>query len=399
MSWKNLVFVLVGGLALAFVPRAEAGDLRIPLPGRSKVTPVQRLNRDGVEAVRKHQLDRAKTLFYRAYLFDPDDPFTLNNLGYIAELEGQIERAQRFYALAAQHPTEAVVDRASTERAEGKPLRAAIRLLSANRAVEAENLLQPMLAVAPTNAFTLNNMGVAKEMQGDVEGALKYYTAAAATHSANPVVVTMSGAWRGKPVSEMAADSARKLRERAQSQESAEARAARLNMRGVSALNRNDWKDARECFRQANVLDPSNAFSLNNLGYLAEMDGDLETAQFYYEKARAGERANALVGLATRRSAEGKRLLEVAQDSDQKVEAGIERAQEVRRQQTGPIELKRRYNQPAADAPTPTPAEAPQASPQTPQSLGPPQPPIPQLSPAGEAPAPPSPPEPNQPPQ
>jgi hypothetical protein len=30
----------------------------------------------------------------------------------------------------------------------------------------------------------------------------------------------------------------------------------------------------------------ASAFSLNNRGYVAEMDGDLETAQFFYGKAR-----------------------------------------------------------------------------------------------------------------
>src|SRR3982750_4449799 len=38
----------------------HAGDLRIPLPKRSKYTPVQALNRDGVKAVERHQYDKAK---------------------------------------------------------------------------------------------------------------------------------------------------------------------------------------------------------------------------------------------------------------------------------------------------------------------------------------------------
>jgi hypothetical protein len=65
---------------------AHAGDLRIVLPKRSSPTPVQRLNREGVDAVKKNSVDKAKRLFYQAYLLDPDDPFTLNNLGYVAEL-------------------------------------------------------------------------------------------------------------------------------------------------------------------------------------------------------------------------------------------------------------------------------------------------------------------------
>ena len=253
----------------------------------------------------------------------------------------------------------------------------AIRLLSQGRAVEAESLLQRTLSTDPRNAFTLNNMGVAKEMQGDFDAALKYYTAAADSHSAEPVIVTLSGTWRGKPVSEMAADSAKKIRDRMQSQENVEARVARLNLQGVSAINRNNWQDARQYFHQASALDPTNAFSLNNLGYLAEMDGDQETAQFYYQKARGGERANVRVGFATRRSAEGMKLFEVAEDNDNQVEARITAAREARRRESGPIELKRRDNQPVVQPPSQTPPQAPQTSPQTPEGLGPPQPPIP----------------------
>ena len=65
----------------------EIGDIKINIPKHSKLTPVQRLNREGVEAVRKHNYKKAEELFYKAYLFDPGDAFTLTNLGYIAELQ------------------------------------------------------------------------------------------------------------------------------------------------------------------------------------------------------------------------------------------------------------------------------------------------------------------------
>src|SRR5258708_2026589 len=94
-----------GGL---FLTAAQAGDLRIALPKRATTTPVQQLNREGVEAINKHNVDKAKKLFYQAYLLDPDDPFTLNNLGYISELEGAVDRAQRFYALAREQSFGAV---------------------------------------------------------------------------------------------------------------------------------------------------------------------------------------------------------------------------------------------------------------------------------------------------
>ena len=242
---------------------------------------------------------KPKGLFFKAYLFDPGDPFTLNNLGYISELQGQLERAQKFYSLASQQASDATIDRTNAKRLEGKPMREAfgnlsdvpmqvnrmnveaIRLLSESRTPEADLLLQQALAMDPRNTFTLNNLGVAKESRGDYEQALTFYLAAADSHSSEPVIVTTSRAWRGKPVSEMAADSAKRLRERMQNTATDQARAALLAARGVSATNRNDWPAARQAFLQSYSLDPNSAFSLNNIGYLAERDGDLETAQFY----------------------------------------------------------------------------------------------------------------------
>ena len=357
---------------------ARAGDLKLTLPKRSELTPVQRLNREGVDAIRKQQYEKAETLFYKAYLFDPADPFTLNNLGYVSELQGQLERARKLYGLASEQATDAVIDRTSAGRLEGKPMRdafgnlkdvpmqvnrmnvEAISLLSESRAREAELLLQQALAMDPRNAFTLNNLGVAKESRGDYDEALKYYTTAADSHSSEPVVVTLNRAWRGKPLSEMAADSARKLRERMQNAANAQAQAAMLAVRGVSATNRNDWPAAKQDFLQAYSLDPNSAFSLNNIGYLAEMDGDLETAQFFYERARKAEGAHARVGLATRRSSEGMNLFAVAADSDQKVDGKIVQENQARRQQSGPIGLKHRDNTPVVES-TPSP-EAPQPS-------------------------------------
>ncbi len=365
------LFAAIAFIAGPGIQTTWARDLRITLPRRSELTPVQRLNREGVDAVRKHQYEKAEAIFYKAYLYDAADPFTLNNLGYISELQGKLDRAQKFYALASEQGCDARIDLSNAKHLEGKPMMyalnslkdvpmrmnrmnvEAIELLSQDRNFEADALLRQALALDPQNAFTLNNLGVAEEATGDFGSALKYYDAAADSHSSEPVVVTLERSWRGKPVSEMAADSARLLRKRMRNVDTADARATMLTFRGVSATNRNDWRAAKRDFLDAYSLNPESAFSLNNLGYVAEKDGDLETAQFYYSKAHRAENADARVGLATERSAEGKHLIAVAEESHLKVNGELNRYSEAARGQTGPIQLIHRGD--ASAKPTASP--------------------------------------------
>ena len=277
---------------------------------------MQRLNRDGVDAVRKLQYERAEALFYKAYLYDPSDPFTLNNLGYIAELQGQLDRAQNFYKLAAEQGTDAFIDQSNEKELEGKrmsyaldnlkdiPMRVnrmnfdAMTLLSQNRGYEADTLLRTALRLDPQNAFTFNNLGVADEAIGDYDQALRYYKAAAAARSTDPAVVTLAGIWRGRPVSQMAAANAQRLERRIEDLNNNQARSALLASRGVVAINRNDWTSARQDFLQAYKLNPYSAFSLNNAGYVAEHDGDVETAQFFYREGAAGQRCRDPCGIS-----------------------------------------------------------------------------------------------------
>jgi tetratricopeptide (TPR) repeat protein len=113
---------------------------------------------------------------------------------------------------------------------------------------------------------------------------------------------------------------------------------------GVAAANRNDFATAQTDFLEAYKLDPADAFSLNNAGYIAEKNGDLETAQFYYAKARQAVDSDARVGLATQAMAEGQHLSTVASDSDQQVGSEVSRYREQRQRETGPIELIPRDN-------------------------------------------------------
>jgi len=358
-----------------------AGDrLRITIPRRSQLTPVQRLNREGVDAIRKHDYEKAGVLFYKAYLYDPTDPFTLNNLGYVAELQGQLDRARRFYDLASRQSSNADIDVSNARGLEGKPMRAALsgleylpmrinrmnmdamQLLRDNRGFEAIGVLRAALALDPNNPFTLNNLGGAHETIGDYDDALKFYVQAADQHSSEAVVVTMDAQSRGRPVSKMAAESAKRLQKHLRDMNPAETQAVMFTMRGVSAANQNDWNSARQNFLKAYSLNPRSAFALNNRGYVAEKDGDLETAQFFYEKARKAEDSGARVGLATQRFAEGKDLLSVASDSNEKVDYALEQYSQQRRRETGPIELTPRgatQDQEKPPSPNLPPAQSP----------------------------------------
>lgn len=356
--WKPLI--LGTTLCLGLSVLLSARDLKITLPKSSLSSPVQQLNRQGVEAIQKNQYDKAKALFFRAYLMDPGDPFTLNNLGYIAELEGQQERAQAFYRMAGSETTSAVVDRASVDSLRGQPLKAAVstahdvpiqinrvnveavRLLSQDRAWEAEILLQKTLTLDVNNSFTLNNLGVAKEAQGDFAEALKYYGSAAGTHSADTVVVSTSSAWRGKLVTEMAAESAKRLRARINQQQSIATQTALFNLRGVAAMNRNDWERARQNFVQAYTISPDNAFALNNQAVVSEMNGDLETAQDFYREAQSASGFKDKIGMASRPKLEGVRLDSVAGVSELDVDGALRFAGVTRRQDAGPVFLKHR---------------------------------------------------------
>jgi Flp pilus assembly protein TadD len=359
----RISLALPGLLAMqlfAGTSRSFAGDLKVPIPQRSLSTPSQKLNRDGVAELKHGHQEKAKKLFYRAYLLDPEDPFTLNNLGYVAELEGDADRALRYYALAARTHTDALIDRSSEAALQGKPLDEAFRhvrnssqeisklneraivLLQEGQVFEARNLLQSALPKFPNDPFLLNNLGYAMESVGDLEGALRSYSAAASMHSTQRVIVTPRAKWRGRPISEVAAQNAAAVSQQIARGEGPEAASARLNLRGVAALNDNHPAAARQFFLQAYQRDAQNAFTLNNLGYVAELEGDRESAEMYYEAARSGRDANAKVSYATRREAEGRKIDHLAVENQLDVDATLKAVQESKRRARKPIELKRR---------------------------------------------------------
>ena len=341
----------------ALSPSARAGDLKIKIPEHSPLSPVQRLNRQGVEAVNKRNYQKAEALFYKAYLYDPSDPFTLNNLGFIAEQRGELDRAHTFYALAAEQSCSAEIASSNTKSLEKKPMRAALqgteylpmrinrmnvdamRLVARGQAIDALSLLNDALALDPNNPFTLNNRGVANEAAGNLQAALNDYESAAASGSSELALVTLDHNWAGKPLHELAQEGARRLRDRIHGTASNQIQAALFNARGVEAANANDESTAQGDFLRAYSLDPQNAFSLNNRGYVAEQQGDLESAQFFYEKARRADDANVKVGVATDLSAEGRPLSSAVTESDRKVDQALDAYSRQRHSQTGEIQL------------------------------------------------------------
>jgi Flp pilus assembly protein TadD len=372
--------------------QSKAKYLRITIPRSSILTPVQRLNREGVAALLKQNYEAAERSFNKAYLYDPTDPFTLNNLGYVSELEGEFDRAQKFYKLAVEQGCYAIIDRSSLKELKGKPMISALgtgdgttmrvnsmnvlamELLSEGRSFEAQSVLQKALALDPHNAFTLNNLGATEEALGDLVSALEFYERASTSNSAERIVVSEDRSSRGKPVSLMASESAQSLRARMQGMDPDQIRAMMLSIRGVSAANHNDWDTARKDFLEAYSLQPQSAFTLNNYGYVAERDGDLETAGSYYALAEKARDSGARVGMATDAVAQGRRLDSVAATNREDVDAEQEAAREIRRTREGPVKLIPRGSQPAtpeqpntlppAKSETASPTPSPQPLPQ-----------------------------------
>ncbi len=169
-------------------------------------------------------------------------------------------------------------------------------------------------------------------------------------------MIAFNKSWRGRPISEVAAQNADKSRKELSKAQDMQARVARLNLRGVSAMNRNDRKTARDNFQEAYKLDPKNSFAINNMGYLAEMEGDTETAQSYYEQAQRAERARQKVMVSTRPEVEGQTVGHVAEQSTTLVESSFVARAEARRRSGAPPALKTRDNRTVVEPKTPPPS-------------------------------------------
>ena len=98
------------------------------------------------------------------------------------------------------------------------------------------------------------------------------------------------------------------------------------------------------------------------MGFLAEMDGDRETADFYYDKAQEAKRRKVTVRVATRQEAEGRPVGQVAEVSDADVQARMQSDQEMKRRQGGEASATESRRHPGDLAPPAAPPVAPQPS-------------------------------------
>jgi len=197
--------------------------------------------------------------------------------------------------------------------------------------------------------------------------------------------VTVTKEWRGRAISEVAGENAEKARKELARSNNVEDQVARLNLRGVSAMNRNDRKAARDYFQQAYKLDPKNSFTINNMGYLSELEGDKETAGSYYEQAENARRSRARVAVSTRPEAEGRAVGQVAGQSNSLVDNQMEAVAEAKRRGGAPPALRTRDNRIVIDKARPSnttpsnnvgqqpPGQEEQSEPAAPQSDQPPE--------------------------
>jgi hypothetical protein len=91
------------------------------------------------------------------------------------------------------------------------------------------------------------------------------------------------------------------------------------------------------------------------MGYLAELQGDTETAQSFYEQAQRAERARQKVMVSTRPEVEGQTVGHVAEQSTTLVESAFEAKAEARRRSGAAPALRTRDNRIIIEPKTPPP--------------------------------------------
>ena len=81
------------------------------------------LTRDAVLAYRTGDVDKFKSNMKEAHEIDPEDPYVLNNMGFIYEMEGKKAEALSHYKEAAQKAGNRTVDVSQVREQEGRQLK------------------------------------------------------------------------------------------------------------------------------------------------------------------------------------------------------------------------------------------------------------------------------------
>jgi len=117
------------------------------------------------------------------------------------------------------------------------------------------------------------------------------YAAAAGSHTSDTVVVSLNPRMARKASDRNGSRGARKRLQgpHGSTAKSRGPKTALFNLRGVAAMNRNDWQRAQANFAHAYKLSPQDGlFPLNNPGRpLRDERAILETAQDFYREAQS----------------------------------------------------------------------------------------------------------------
>ena len=78
---------------------------------------------EGIDALVQGDVEKFKAEVRSAYQMDPDDPYAMNNMGVVYELEGNREKAIEMYKKAAQNAGDLSVKKSSREGDKDRLLR------------------------------------------------------------------------------------------------------------------------------------------------------------------------------------------------------------------------------------------------------------------------------------
>jgi tetratricopeptide (TPR) repeat protein len=183
-----------------------------------------RVNRGNIQAMvllRQGRNQEAEDVLRETLKLDVHNPFTLNNLGFAMEGQGNLEEALRYYNDASMTHSQEPVVVALDEHWRGKPIsdiafrneeavrarlaseqsnqdRAArlnvegVSALNHNEPDKALDYFRQAYKFDPQSSFSLNNMGYVSEVFGDQETANQFYNAAQRGNGAGTAVSAAS---------------------------------------------------------------------------------------------------------------------------------------------------------------------------------------------------------------